>query len=88
MDRKKRIQMRQKAQVKWNKAVNVVEKEVLEIEKNDEKEETDSEAEDEPEDDEVFENIEEMEMDLCQLINENFRFDDDELFLGLGLETT
>ena len=27
--------------------------------------------------DEVFENIEEMEMDLCQLINETFKLDDD-----------
>ena len=83
MDRKKRIQTRQKAQVKWNKVVNVVEKEVLQVDTKDEKEETDSEPEIEPEDDEVFENIEEMEMDLCALINENFRMDDEELFLGL-----
>ena len=30
--------------------------------------------------DEVFENTEEMEVDLCALINENFRMDDDYWF--------
>ena len=36
--------------------------------------------EEEEEDDEVFEDIEEMEMDLCALINEHFRMDDDYWF--------
>ena len=31
-------------------------------------------------DDEVFENTEEMEVDLCALINETFRMDDDYWF--------
>lgn len=30
-------------------------------------------------DDEVFENVEEMEVSLCQLINDTFRLDDDDL---------
>ena len=34
-------------------------------------------------DDEVFENVEEMEVTLCQLINEHFRMDDEDLFMGL-----
>ena len=33
-------------------------------------------------DDEVFENVDEMEVSLCQLINETFRLDDDELFFA------
>lgn len=39
------------------------------------------------EDEEVFEmeNIEEVELSLCELINENFRLDDDDLFAGLDL---
>ena len=38
-------------------------------------------------DEEVFEmeNIEEVEVSLCELINENFRMDDDDLFAGLDL---
>ena len=38
-------------------------------------------------DGEVFEmeNIEEVEVSLCELINENFRMDDDDLFAGLDL---
>ena len=46
-----------------------------------------SEEEAAAEDEEVFEieNMEEVEVSLCELINENFRMDDDDLFAGLDL---
>ncbi len=41
----------------------------------------------EDDDEEVFEdeNIEEIEVSLCDLVNEHFRMDDDDLFAGLDL---
>ena len=39
----------------------------------------------EEDDEEVFEDLEEVEVSLCELINENFRMDDDDLFAGLDL---
>ena len=47
------------------------------------------EEEDEKEEgeDEVFdENIEDIEVTLCDLVNEHFRMDDEDLFAGLGLD--
>ena len=48
---------------------------------------SEAEAAEEDEEEEVFEDldIEEVEVSLCELVNEHFRMDDVDLFAGLDL---